>query len=172
MGTSSALEMVTGDHWSEDLSNDDVEGLLINNAILTFVPEGINVFFKNLKTFEYSSTLLLSIGAEDLRQFPQLEFFTLYRTYLNSFDGDLFLNNPLLRFIDLGWNGIQHIGENFVTNLDYLERLLFYGNYCVDTGAENRTAVIELASRLTDLCPPLDATTIANTIETPTLNLQ
>lgn len=163
MGTSTALESVIGDHWTEYLSNDDVEGLIIANQNMPFVPQGIDSFFKNLKALEYSSTLLLSLSAEDLRPLPQLEFIVLYRTYLTSFNGDLFLYNPLLKSIDLSWNGIQHIGENFVTNLDYLERLDFYGNYCVDTGARNRTAVMELASQLSDLCPPLDATTIATT---------
>lgn len=106
MGTSTALESVIGDHWTEYLSNDDVEGLII-------------AFFKNLKALEYSSTVLLSISAEDLRPFPQLEFITLYMTYLTSLDGDWFLYNTLLRSLDLSWNRFQHMVENFVTNLDY-----------------------------------------------------
>lgn len=164
---STILKNVTGVH-KTGFSNDDVECLWIFDQNLPFFPHGIEEFFKNLKAvYVYNS--LLSISAEDLRQFPNLEHFRLFKNNLPSLDGDLFSFNPLLKYIDMTTNGIQHIGHDLVTHLNNLEELYLYENICISRTAYTRAAVVELAAKLSVLCPPLDeSTSIATTTTVPT----
>lgn len=93
---------------------------------------------------------------------------------LTSLDGDLFKFNPLLKYISLGNNKIQHIGQDLVTNLHDLEDLSLSGNICINRSAKTRADVVELAPQLSVLCPPLDettttaATTVVTTTKQPT----
>lgn len=151
---SATLENITGVHKS-GYSNDEVEFLLIESQELPFLPQGIVKFFKNMKALHFAYPKVLSISAQDLQPFPKLESFVLYGSNLPSIDGDLFSFNPMLQYIDLRSDKIQHIGQGLVTNLNHLRFLHLGGNTCIDKGAANRTAVVELAAQLPVLCPPL-----------------
>lgn len=166
---STTLENVTGIHqWYPSNTNDDVEFLNIRNQNLPFVPQGIVIFFKNLRAIQISDTRMISISAQDLQPFPELEYLFLSGHNLTSLDGDLFSCTPLLKFIFLALNQIQHIGHDLVTNLDNLENLDLQANICINKVARNRTDVVELAPQLSLLCPPLDeVTTVATTTELP-----
>lgn len=158
LACSSNLESVTGVHQS-GYTNDDVEYLFVADRKLSFVPQGIEHFFNNLKGLQYSDTGILSISSNDLQPFPQLEYLVLFRNKLTSLDGDLFSNTPLLSQLYLNSNQIAHIGHNMVTNLDNLQMLFLGGNICIDRIAVGRAEVMELAPQLSVLCPPLDVTT-------------
>lgn len=168
---STTLENVTGFH-QPGFTNEDVGFLYVYDQNLPFVPKGIVDFFKNLIFMEFQDTFLLSIRAEDLQPFPQLESLVLSWNRLISLDADLFSFNPLLQRIDIAYNQIQHIGHDLVTNLDNLRHLGFTGNTCIDRSALSRAAVLELAPQLSVLCPPLDdTTTVATTIPVTTTGL-
>lgn len=158
---SSNLENVTGVHQSE-YTNDDVEFLFPFQQNMTFIPQRIVNFFKNLKALDWS-TGLLSISAEDLRPFPQLEYLALDWNGFTTLDGDLFSFTPLLKLLDLDWNRIQHIGHDLLTNLENLQQLYLRENYCIDSQATNRAAVVSLIAWMSTRCPPLITTTDATT---------
>lgn len=164
---STSLESVSGVHQTGS-TNDKVGCIWIERQNLPFFPQGIVNFFKNLRALYFFETILQSISAEDLQPFPQLELLGLYMVNLTSLDGDLFKFNPLLKYISLGNNKIQHIGHDLVTNLNNLEDLSLFGNICINQSAKNRTAVAELAPQLSVLCPPLDPTTTTATVGTTT----
>lgn len=164
---SASLESVTGDHESGK-SNEDVEYLYINQQNLASVPGGISDFFKNLDALLIRSSSLVSISANDLRPFPRLVFLYLDRNQLTAIDGDLFMHTPLLQLVYFSSNQIQHIGYGLVTNLNSLRTLNFKNNVCIDQSAVGREDILLLATRLSILCPPLDATTIEATITTET----
>lgn len=113
----------------EYYTNDDVGCLLIKNQNLTFFPQEIDYFFKNLKIIDFLGENLLSLSAQDLRPFPQLEHFGMNGYNITSIGGDLFSFNKRLKSIDLDDNQIQHIGENLVMNLTLLQILRLSGNF-------------------------------------------
>lgn len=164
---STFLVSVGGLHQKRDdveyYTNDDVGCLLIRNQNLTFFPQEIDYFFKNLKIIVFSGVNLLSLSAQDLQPFPQLEHFGMNGYNLTSIDGDLFSFNKRLKSIDLDDNQIQHIGENLVTNLTLLQILRLSDNFCINKTATTRAEVLELAPQLSVLCPPL----VVETTETP-----
>lgn len=166
---STVLESVTGVHLPEN-TNDDVEYLFLHTQSLTVFPQGIVNFFKNLRALDFWYTHILVISAGDLQPFSRLEHFTLCCSNLTSVDGDLFSSTPQLKVVNLQLNQIQHIGLDFVTNLNSLQHLYLGGNICVNSLATTRAAIIELAAQLPALCPPLDepTTTIVTITETPT----
>lgn len=155
------LENVSGSHpWGN--INDDVEGLWINAETLTFVPQGIEKFFRNLRVFRYDSSIR-SINVEYLKPFGQLE--TLILSGNNLISLDLFANNPFLKYLSVSNNRLQHIGYDLVTNLNYLQYLNLQNNFCINRYVDSRAAVIELAPQLSELCPPVDETTTEPPIE-------
>lgn len=158
------LESISGTHpWGN--INDDVEGLWINTQILTFFPQKIDSFFKYLRAFRYENSNIRAMNAEDLRPFSQLEHLSLIGNGLISLDSNLFSFSPLLKYLNMNDNRIQHIGHDLVTNLNYLQQLYLQSNFCISKYATTRATVIDLASQLSDLCPPLDeTTTVATTI--------
>lgn len=169
---SSTLEEVTGIH-EFDHTLDDVESVWIQDQELPVFPKGIVNFFNNLKALLFWDAHILSISAEDLKPFPQLDYFFLFGNNFVSLDGDLFTHTPLLQFLQLGNNNIEHLGEGLMANLNNLQFLYLSNNICVDDFADNRPDVLELVSQLPALCPPLitttkQTTTTATTTQTTT----
>lgn len=155
---STTLESVTGLH-QNGYTNDNVTALFINQQNLPFIPQRISNIFKNLRVMRYWSTNMVSINAEDLRPFPQIEHLQFFQNNFTSLDGDLFSHNPILDFLYLGSNQIRHIGQNLVTNLNHLRYLDLTANLCINTGAFNQGDVQILGQQLSVMCPPLDITT-------------
>lgn len=105
------------------------------------------------------SSYIVSISVEDMRAFSQLQHLQFHENRFTTLDGDLFSFNPLLNFLYLGFNQIEHIGHGLLTNLDKLRHLDLGGNLCISAMAFNRAEVEELALQLSVLCPPLGTTT-------------
>lgn len=156
---STTLETVTGDHNNEVYTNDNVACFWVAAQNLPFIPKGIGNFFKNLRALLFQKTNMLSISSKDFQPFPQIEYLNMHSNNLTTLDGDLFSYTPLLRYLHVGWNQIQHIGHNLVTNLEGLQHLYLFGNPCIDRQAANRSEVLRLASEMSLLCPPLVVTT-------------
>lgn len=156
---SETVESVTGEHQPGGYMNDDVEFLSISDQEVPFFPKGIMNFFKNLKALRYWKTNMLSISAEDLQPFPQLEYLIMYGNNFTFLDGHLFSFTQLLRYIDLGFNQIQNIGHGLLTNLNHLDILFLHTNVCIDRNVYSHAEVVGLASQLPEMCPPLDVTT-------------
>lgn len=162
---STTLANVTGDH-EQGFDNDDVGSLWLTGLNLPFFPSGIADIFPNLRVIEFWGDNIHVISNLDLQPFPQLVRLVLTGNNFTSLDGNLFSFNPLLEWIGLSSNRIQHIGEDFVANLSNLQFLGLIGNVCVNENAETRDKVLELAVQLLKLCPPLEVeTTTENPIK-------
>lgn len=163
--SSTTLQNVTGDH-ETGYGNDDVESLWLTGLNLPFFPDGIANIFKNLRVIEFWGDNIHTISAQDLQPFPQLVRFVLIGNNFTTLNGNLFMHNPLLEWVGLGSNRIQHIGHNLVADLDDLQFLGLIGNICVNENAETREEVLVLAQQLPVLCPPLvEQTTTEQPIE-------
>lgn len=170
---STALEIVTSVHQSGYV-NDNVQSLWVQDQNLPFFPQNIVNSFKNLKAILFLNINLLSITAEDLQHFPQLQQLEISHNDLKVLAGGLFSNTPLLMFINLGFNQIESIGHGLVTSLENLQYLYLNGNTCIDANADTQDAVKNLSTLLSDECPPEEtttstATTTATTTTTTTI---
>lgn len=166
---STVLEDVVGDHLP-GYKNDNVGWLRIYNLNLPFFPQGIEMFFTNLKTIDLANLNLLSLNAEDLKPFPQIVLFVVHGNNLPSIDGNLFKYTPLVKYINLRNNRIEHIGKDLTKNLN-LQTLYLDRNVCVNENAFDRAAIAELSSKLPTLCQslepelPIDECSCSNEIE-------
>lgn len=158
---STTLEDVTGEHLS-GRTNYDVKALWIEGQNMPFIPQGISSYFENLIALTIFSDLR-SIKSADLQPFPLLEHLFFYGHEFETLDGDLFLFTPRLKYVYMGFNGIKHIGENLLTNLDDLQEIHFLGNICIQKSATTRDEVIKLGLELSVLCPPPTTTTTQTT---------
>lgn len=168
---STVLQNMTSDH-KPGYTNDDVEylgvwGEQVGGPNSTFIPQGIENFFRNLKVLRWN-TRMTSIVAENLRAFSKVIHLSLDFNSFTSLDSNLFSFTPLLRYIDLDFNRIRHIGENTFTNLTNLEQLYLRDNDCVDAQAHHREAVVSLESWIALNCPPMVTTTGTATAVTST----
>lgn len=160
---STTLESISGSHQS-GRTNDDVEIINMARQNLTFIPEGIDSFFKNLRGLEFWYTPLTAISSRDLQPFPKIIYFRAAGSRLTSLPGDLFSFTPNIQHLSMRENQIEHIGHDLVKNLNSLAWLNFGNNSCIDRRTTTRAGVLELAPLLSVLCPPQD---IATTTEAP-----
>lgn len=168
---STSIQSVTGSHQTGFMNN-DVKAFRIWLQDLQFFPSGIADYFRNLILIELFYTNVLSISAEDLQPFPNLLAFGFGYNRLVNVDADLFSFNPELQWIDLTANRIEHVDYDFVKHLSNLTALFMGANVCVERAAGNRFEVLELASDLLTLCPPLGTTTTGASTQTSTTAFQ
>lgn len=151
------VEVVNGDHWTGK-SNFNVKVLTVIDDELSRIPDGIDNFFAYLIGIQWFRGNLMTIHAEDLRPFPDLQVIRLENNKLFALDSDLFKYTPKLQFIGLGNNLIQHIGLNMLNDLDNLAGVYFQKNPCIETNAGTPEAILELKLYLPQRCPPLAST--------------
>lgn len=147
----STLESVSGAH-IEGKGNDDVETLNIENSTFRTMPKEIDYFFPNLKGLRIVRAGLRSIGTDDLKPFPNLKVLCLWSNELSNLDGNLFINNPNIEFINFGSNQIQHVGPYFFSPLKNLIAGYFEENTC--TNHTKQFDVESLKFEITVRCPP------------------
>lgn len=127
----------------------------------------IERFFPNLVGLSLRNKNLNKISAEGLKQFPNLLLFKTYRNPLVSLDGDLFKYTTKLRSIWIHSSQLQHVGQNFLTDLDDLSFAYFRNNPCIDISASTNETIEALKRELLISCPPLISTTEATTSKLP-----
>lgn len=148
------LTNVTGDH-SENRTNDDVGALAISNQDMEFgIPQNIVDFFPNLIVLSLSNLGIYRVSSLDIAQFPALQVLILYRNQLDSLDGNLFVNNPLLLYINLSSNQIKHLGPNIFNPLRNLRVLRMTLNICIDEYADDAAKIAAFRWRASFQCPP------------------
>jgi Leucine rich repeat len=157
-GDGKTLTSVDGVHL-EGKNNDDIEGFQCGSIFntLAFTPNLFD-FFPNLRFINWQSITLNTISSSDIHLFSALEVIAIRYTQIVSIDGDLFQQNPKLRYISLAANQIQHVGENLLANLPLLEIVNFEGNICLSTIAMTQDSIQELNRELPIQCPPLITT--------------
>lgn len=106
---------------SEVTNLTEIEGLLVEDAIFKFIPTDVTVKLPNLKVLAITTSKLVSLSKENLKQFGEkLKIVDFSENKIISIDADLFENNPNLKMILLDRNPIRYIHPKFFTNLKNL----------------------------------------------------
>lgn len=148
---------VTGDH-AKGKDNGDVKFLNIGLEVGN-IPTNIGNTFKKLKGVQFWYAGLASITKDDIKQFSELEIFSVHGNKLEFLDGDLLNHNSKFEWIDFRNNSISQIGPNLLKSLKDLDAIFFSGNICIDRDAESSKTIKELIEQLPSLCPVLPETT-------------
>lgn len=130
----------------------DVQTINIENSTLTSLPKSIDKSFPNLKGIRVSKSRLTAIRSDDLKPFPQLRVLCLWANLLTALDGNLFVNNPNLEFVNFGSNQIRNVGPKFFSPLTKLVAAYFEDNACINN--TNQYAIEDLKFELSVKCPP------------------
>lgn len=118
----SVVSSVNHKNGSEVTNLAQIEGLVIANATVKFIPANLGAKFSNLSFLAIVYSGLLSVKKEDFREFGV----SLRRIYLGgnkiiSIDADLFEYNSKLILIRLFYNPIRYIEPDFFKNLKKLK---------------------------------------------------
>lgn len=127
------ITAVTGTH-SQGMTNANVGGFYLSNGYMLKVdkiPSNLATYFPNLVQISWDNSRLKTLTAADLAPFPNLFLISANMNMLRQLDGDLFKNNPYLRYAYFQYNTIELIGPEIFDGLNYLTDLQFYGNRCV-----------------------------------------
>ena len=135
-------------------NNNDVNGILIQNLNLGFIPGNISNFFPNLHTINAVVCGITEIKREDIKSFRKLQQFDVDQNNIREIPNGFFEENLDLLFISFSNNPMRHIAHNVFDHLNSLERLHFGANFCINTYGQNRTAVLDLMFRVAVNCPP------------------
>lgn len=148
---------VIGNH-AKGKDNSDVKFLNVGLAVDN-IPKNISNTFKKLKGVQFWFAGLHSITADDIKQFSDLEIFSVHGNELESLNGDLLSHNSKFKWIDFRNNSISQIGPNFLKSLKDLDAIFFSGNVSIDRDAESSKTIKELIEQLPVLCPVVEQTT-------------
>lgn len=146
------LTNVTGDH-TDGRSDDDVKLLLVSDRYLIRLPIDIEKFFANLIGIRWYGGAIQTINEEDLRPFPNMRGLDFGRNQIVTLDGNLLRNALNLQWIFVDANLIEHVGEDLLYGLNYLGRVDFRFNPCIDINANSQEAIEELNRILPINCP-------------------
>jgi len=95
---------VTGSHANGYSSNSQVRAININGVVLNYLPSGFDNYFTNILGLEIVYTPLKEITKNDLKQFPKIQYFTIYDTQIEYLEKDLFMHNPEITTIRIERN--------------------------------------------------------------------
>lgn len=152
-GTGSSVLNIRGTHLA-GRSDADVAGVSIYNSQLTDrIPININSFFPNVRAFDWVFGRLTSISANDLRQFPGLNWLSVFGNLISSLDSNVFANTPRLQWLDLSDNRITNVGEGAFSILYELRWVIFQRNPCIDILATTQEAIWEMTESMEYQCP-------------------
>jgi Leucine rich repeat len=151
-----SLKNVIGDHRSEK-SSADVKQIYFGHGYpcgLTFVPQDIHKHFPNIIGIGFNVNCnIQSLTGNELKDYVNLEWFTIRNNSLDKIPASLFQNNPNLKYIDFSGNKISKVGSNLLTGLEQLTTTYFNGNVCINKYVHNnRTGVLEVIEELEQKC--------------------
>lgn len=135
-------------------SDQDVKGVIIQKQQIDSIPEDINLFFTNLEGIYFSDCPIKSFGKNDLLPFPRLKHFAIVRGQLKTIDGDVFKYLPELLYILFRGNSITNVGPGIFQYSPKLNWASFEANLCINSQANDRTAVANVGRELAFKCPP------------------
>lgn len=138
-------------------------GVNSNCSQLSSIPSGFSSLFSNFTAIYFIGCGINFLNGSELDEYPQLEWFGLYRSELERIPGNFFSSTRNLKFINFNSNKIERIGENLLDNLQNLERVYFNNNVCINKYATNSTAIEELIEALRVNCADFETTTVTTT---------
>lgn len=136
-------------------SNWDVRMLAFTNQQIVLIPTDINIHFPNLDGIDFNNCPIRSFTKDDLRPFPRLKYFAVFRGQLQTISGDVLVySREMVRF-HVGNNQITNIRPNLLQHSPRLTHAFFQFNLCINRNAVNSaTAVAAIGRELTFTCPP------------------
>lgn len=149
---SNVLLDVIGTH-QPDKDNSDVFALEIQNATqLSFIPQGIEIFFPNLWALIIGNHSIVELEGDELRNYNDLRLFGLINGKLEKISGDLFDPTPHMTHLWLTKNKIKNMSENFINYSENLMFAEFSDNDCISMQATNQFEMEDLAENLRVNC--------------------
>jgi len=120
-----------------------VLGFYVKESTIQIFPKGLDKIFKNLKVIVISICELKEIRQSDLKVFPNLVYFALYRNRIEVIEKGLFDFNPNLEVVGFYESKIIHIDPNVFDHLTKLRNFWFYHVPCVDQTISNSTEKVQ-----------------------------
>lgn len=136
-------------------------GVNSNCSQLSSIPSGFSSIFSNFNAIYFIGCGINFLNGSELDEYPQLEWFGLYRSQLERIPGNFFGQTRNLRFVNFNSNQITRVGKYLLDDLENLERVYFNNNVCVNKYATNSTGIQELIQVLRDDCYDSDMTTVS-----------
>lgn len=135
--------------------NSDVKIVVVrdNCDFLTKIPLGITDFFPNLAGFTLSRCGIRELNGDDLRTYPNIIWFGIESSKLETIPGNLFQHTPLLSGISFGGNQLKSVGFDLLSNLPRLHRVYFANTFCINRVALNEEDIPGLVEELRKKCP-------------------
>lgn len=127
----SDLVEVRGSHL-QNRSNEDVEGLFIQEQQLKNFPANVTFFFPNIRHIDLQGNVISEIKMTHLEQFgAKLNYLNLKNNVITSIDEDIFKHSFGIASINFDGNNIRYITEalTFPSSIQYLN---FEHNECID----------------------------------------
>lgn len=158
---------VTGEHFDEELTDADVEGVaIVNENFDGAFPQGIGEIFPNLATIQIDESGIRELTRDDLMSYPNLLMIVLTGNELETLESNVFDGTPNMECINFNGNRIRHLGPRVFKRLDNLMALRLAENFCINAEAQmNQTALAEVLWQSSLACP-----STVNQIESEILN--
>jgi BTB/POZ domain len=107
------IDEFVGQH-IERRSNEDVEVLQFEMALVHYLPSGIQKHFPNLKRLEVHGCQLREMSSQDLEGLENLEELSLIWNNLKTLPDDLFINTRRLQHVDLLMNQTEYLSSRLL----------------------------------------------------------
>jgi hypothetical protein len=138
-------------------------GVQSNCSEISSIPSGISSYFPNFTAIYFINCGINFLSGSELEEYPQLEWFGLYRSELERIPGNFFEPTRNLKFVNFNSNQISRVGENLLDGLENLERVYFNNNICINKYATNSTGIEEIIENLRVNCADVETTTFTTT---------
>lgn len=133
------------------MTDDQVNGLLITNAKVSYFPKKIEYIFTHLIVLGIENSGLKELSHEDLEPFSDIEYLYLSGNRLDTLEKGVFDNNKKLKGISMDNNKFDSIDGNvFGKILANLEFLMFNNCNCIDD--ETTTNFVALIGEIIENC--------------------
>lgn len=146
------ITSITGTHFSERISNDQVNYIEFHSKEINYFPRGLAAIFANIEVLSINSCHLKIIDKYDIQPWPHLKFLDLQNNDLESLNSALLQYNTELEVIYLGSNKIKIVGLDVFKPLINFKFAQFSGNICIQTDAYGFTEIAQLKAELNEKC--------------------
>lgn len=136
----------------------DVDSVRIVRQGLTALPGNIQKFFPKVSKVDLGQNRITHITNVEIRAIPRLRDLVLWGNSITELEGNLFEGMCHLKFFDVDFNQIQHVGHDFQFPEDGL--LFMQHNPCINVTVFGVLEVIRVKSLFRSKCPPIGATPV------------
>ncbi|XP_037045241.1 leucine-rich repeat transmembrane neuronal protein 1-like [Bradysia coprophila] len=143
---------VQGDHVG-NRTLADVDSVRLIKQNLTEFPGHIEKFFPKVSKIDLAENNLTNITNAEIRNIPKLRDLVLWGNKLTILDGNLLQGMCYIKFLDLDYNQIKHVGDDFQFPENAL--LFMQHNSCINITIFGVLEVLRIKSIFRSKCPPV-----------------